>query len=122
MRSNTSAIRPLYSGEFARLAGVSTDTLHCYEHHRLLPAAPRSAAGYLLFPPEALLGVKLIRGALSIGFSGSELAADTVPPGVPKMKKLREKLYYSLEETSDGARRVFLSTSDQEALAAITSS
>jgi hypothetical protein len=44
---------------------------------------------------------------------------DTVPPGVPKMKKLREKLYYSLEETSDGARRVFLSTSDQEALAAI---
>lgn len=75
MRSNDSAIRPLYSGELARLAGVSTDTLRYYERRRLLPAAPRSASGYRLFPPHALLRVRLIRGALSIGFSIKELVA-----------------------------------------------
>jgi len=75
MRSNTSAIRPLYSGQFARLVGVSADTLRYYERHHLLPDAPRSASGYRLFPPEALLRVRLIRAALSIGFSVRELAA-----------------------------------------------
>ena len=75
MRSNASSTRPLHSGELARLAGVSTDTLRYYERRRLLQAAPRSASGYRLFPPEALIRVKLIRSALSIGFSVSELAA-----------------------------------------------
>ena len=75
MRSNASSARPLHSGELARLAGVSTDTLRYYERRRLLPTAPRSASGYRLFPPEALIRVKLIRGALSIGFSANELAA-----------------------------------------------
>ena len=75
MRSNASSTRPLHCGELARLGGVSTDTLRYYERRRLLPAAPRSASGYRLFPPEALVRVKLIRGALSIGFSVTELAA-----------------------------------------------
>lgn len=73
MRSNTSVIRPLYTGELARLAGVSTDTLRYYERRRLLPPAPRSASGYRLFPTHALVRVRLIRGALSIGFSIKEL-------------------------------------------------
>jgi DNA-binding transcriptional MerR regulator len=54
---------------------VSTDTLRYYERQRLLPVVPRSASGYRLFPPEALIRVKLIRGGLSIGFSVSELSA-----------------------------------------------
>lgn len=74
MRPNTSTIRPLYSGELAHLAGVSTDTLRYYERCRLLPAAPRSASGYRLFPREALVRVQLIRSALSLGFSVSDLA------------------------------------------------
>jgi DNA-binding transcriptional MerR regulator len=65
----------MYSGELARLAGVSTDTVRHYERRHLLPEAPRSASGYRLFPPEALARVRLIRGALSIGFSVRELAA-----------------------------------------------
>ena len=36
----------MYSGELARLAGISTDTLRYYERRRLLPVAPRSASGY----------------------------------------------------------------------------
>lgn len=65
----------MHSSELARLAGVSTDTLRYYERLRLLPVAPRSASGYRLFPVQALNRVRLIRGALAIGFSVRELAA-----------------------------------------------
>jgi len=73
--TNASPTRPFYSGELARLAGVSTDTLRYYERRGLLPSAPRSASGYRLFPQEAFLRVRMIRGALSLGFSVKELAA-----------------------------------------------
>jgi hypothetical protein len=43
---------------------------------------------------------------------------DTVPPGVPEMKKLREQIHYSFEETPNGGR-VVISSTDKEALAAI---
>ena len=43
---------------------------------------------------------------------------DTVPPGVPEMKKLRENIHYSFEETAKGGRVVIFS-SDADALAAI---
>jgi MerR family copper efflux transcriptional regulator len=65
----------MHSSDLARLAGVSTDTLRYYERLRLLPAAPRSASGYRLFPAQALHRVRLIRGALAIGFSVRELPA-----------------------------------------------
>jgi len=65
----------MHSSELARMAGVSTDTLRYYERLRLLPAAPRSALGYRLFPAQALNRLRLIRGALAIGFSVRELAA-----------------------------------------------
>jgi DNA-binding transcriptional MerR regulator len=67
-------VHPMHCGELARLAGVSTDTLRFYERRGLLPRAARSAAGYRLFPLAAVVRVKLVRGALSIGFSVSELA------------------------------------------------
>lgn len=66
--------RPLYSGELARRAGVSSDTLRHYERQGLLPPPQRSVAGYRLYPPETLARVRLIRGALSIGFTVRELA------------------------------------------------
>ena len=43
---------------------------------------------------------------------------DTVPPGVPEMKKLRENIRYSFEETPNGGRVVIFS-SNKEAVAAI---
>jgi DNA-binding transcriptional MerR regulator len=75
VRSNSSTNRLFFAGELARLAGVSPDTVRYYERRGLLPAAPRSVSGYRIFPREALARVQLIRGALSIGFSVSELAA-----------------------------------------------
>jgi DNA-binding transcriptional MerR regulator len=73
VRANAPINRPLNSGELARLAGVSPDTLRYYERRKLLPPVPRSTSGYRLFPPETLGRVRLIRAALSIGFSVSEL-------------------------------------------------
>jgi DNA-binding transcriptional MerR regulator len=75
VRANASTTRSLHSGELARRAGVSADTLRFYERRGLLASAPRTASGYRLFPPEALARVRLIRGALSIGFSVAELTA-----------------------------------------------
>jgi len=43
---------------------------------------------------------------------------DTVPPGVPDMKRLREKIHYSFDETPNGGR-VAIVTADKDSLAAI---
>jgi DNA-binding transcriptional MerR regulator len=98
VRSRVSTTQPIHSSELARLAGVSTDTLRYYARLRLLPTAPRSAAGYRLFPAQALDRVRLIRGALAIGFSVRELTtifAERDRGGAPCQRVLvlaREKL------------------------------
>jgi hypothetical protein len=43
---------------------------------------------------------------------------DTVPPGEPEMKQLREKIHYSFEETPAGGR-VVITTVNQDAIVAI---
>ncbi len=43
---------------------------------------------------------------------------DTTPPGVPEMKRLRDKIRYAYSETPNGGR-VVISTADPDALAAI---
>jgi DNA-binding transcriptional MerR regulator len=63
----------LLSGELARLAGVSPDTLRHYERIGVLPRPPRTPAGYRRYPASALERVRLIRRALAIGFSLDEL-------------------------------------------------
>lgn len=69
---NTAA-RAFRSGELATMAGVSRDTLRHYERNGLLAAAHRSQNGYRHYPPQALDRVRLIRGALAIGFTVDEL-------------------------------------------------
>ena len=64
----------LRSGELARLAGVSPDTLRHYELMGLLPPPPRSSNGYRCYPADAVQRVQLIRMALRLGFSIEELA------------------------------------------------
>ena len=64
----------LRSGELASLAEISPDTLRHYERMKLLAAPRRSPGNYRLYPPEALDRVRLIRRALGIGFSLSELS------------------------------------------------
>jgi DNA-binding transcriptional MerR regulator len=61
------------SGELARRAGVSVDTLRHYERRGLLPAARRESNGYRQYPPDTLDRVHLIQQALSLGFTLDEL-------------------------------------------------
>jgi DNA-binding transcriptional MerR regulator len=69
------AERPyLRSGDVARLTGVSPDTLRHYERRKLIAVPRRSAGNYRLYPPETVGRVRLIRRALAVGFSLSELA------------------------------------------------
>ena len=64
---------PLRSGELARLAGLSTDTLRHYERKGLLTSR-RASNGYREYPPDALPRVMLVQHALSVGFALDELA------------------------------------------------
>ncbi|HKP85552.1 MAG TPA: heavy metal-responsive transcriptional regulator [Blastocatellia bacterium] len=62
------------SGELARLAGVSTNTLRHYERIGLLRKPPRSRNGYREYPEAALDRVRLAQRALRVGFTLDELA------------------------------------------------
>ncbi|HEY0406792.1 MAG TPA: heavy metal-responsive transcriptional regulator [Pyrinomonadaceae bacterium] len=62
------------SGELAGLTGVSTDTLRHYERKGVLPRPRRSMNGYRVYPPETLERVRLVRRAISVGFTLDELA------------------------------------------------
>jgi DNA-binding transcriptional MerR regulator len=57
------------------MVGVSPDTLRLYERKGLLPTPVRSSNGYRCYFPESVGRVRLIRAALSIGFTLKELSA-----------------------------------------------
>ena len=62
------------SGELARQAGLSSDTLRHYERKGVLPKPQRAANGYRVYGPEALPRLQLVQRALAVGFSLNELA------------------------------------------------
>ena len=63
----------LRSGELAKLAGVSADTLRFYERKGLIPKPSRSSNGYRLYPAEILHRIRIIQSALAVGFTVQEL-------------------------------------------------
>src|SRR5258708_1265646 len=63
----------LRSGELAKQAGVSTDTLRHYERLGILAKPRRSDGNDHIYPPGSVSRVYLVRQALTIGFSLSEL-------------------------------------------------
>lgn len=64
----------LNSGELAKAAGVSTDTLRHYERKGVLARPQRGRNGYRQYPASALDRVRLVRRALAVGFTLDELA------------------------------------------------
>ncbi len=64
----------LRSGELARRAGVSADTLRVYERRGLLAPPLRAGNGYRIYPAESLERVLLIQRALAFGFTLPELS------------------------------------------------
>ena len=93
----------LRSGELAELSGISPDTLRHYERMKLLPVPPRSSGNYRLYPPEAIKRVQLIRHALAVGFSLTELAKILKvrdKDGAPcrEVKRLLEEKVHAMDE------------------------
>lgn len=68
------APKSLRSGELARLANVSADTLRHYEKIGILPCPPRTESGYRMYAASAVDRVKLVQYALQLGFSLAELS------------------------------------------------
>ena len=60
--------------QLARISSVKRETVRFYEQRGLLPAPPRSASGYRLYPPVAAKRVQFIKGAQTLGFSLDEIA------------------------------------------------
>jgi MerR family mercuric resistance operon transcriptional regulator len=58
----------------AQLGGVNLETIRYYERQGLLPAPPRTAAGYRVFPRDAARRLRFIKRSQELGFSLSEIS------------------------------------------------
>jgi DNA-binding transcriptional MerR regulator len=70
----SSGFKPLRSGDLAKAAGVSPDTIRHYEKIGVLRRATRRESGYRLYPASAVERVLVVQRALRIGFTLAELA------------------------------------------------
>ncbi|WP_349409821.1 Hg(II)-responsive transcriptional regulator [Pseudalkalibacillus sp. SCS-8] len=59
--------------ELAKLTGVNKETLRYYEKIGILPAPPRTASGYRLYPEETVKRIKFVRKAQELGFTLQEV-------------------------------------------------
>src|SRR5712692_8279375 len=67
-------VEKLTISRLAQLGGVNLETIRYYERQGLLPAPPRTAAGYRVFPREAARRLRFIKRAQELGFSLSEIS------------------------------------------------
>jgi hypothetical protein len=107
-------------------AGMGFDQEKTTHHFRLLPDGGSidvnaNEATDIITRNEIRDHLRHIAGMFSAGdFSIPMFVHDQTPPGVDKMKQLREAIGYEYQETERGGR-VEISTSDPEALEAIHS-
>lgn len=106
----TDTVASVRSGEMAELTGVSADTLRHYERIGVLARIPRTASGYRLYSRDTVVRVRVVQGALQMGFTLEQLAAifrvcdsDDVP-SQSVLDTTREKLR-SIEEQIEELRR-----------------
>lgn len=60
-------------GELATVSGLSTKTIRFYEQDGLVPAPPRTTAGYRDYPPDTATRLAFIRDAQSAGLALAEI-------------------------------------------------
>ncbi len=63
----------LLAGDVAKALGVGVQTLHYYEREGLIPAPPRSAAGYRLYSPALVERIAFVRKAQALGLPLAEI-------------------------------------------------
>jgi MerR family mercuric resistance operon transcriptional regulator len=64
----------LRSGEVADAAGVNPQTLRYYHRRGLLAEPQRSLGGHRLYPPDAVVVLRVIKAAQRLGFTLDEVA------------------------------------------------
>jgi DNA-binding transcriptional MerR regulator len=60
-------------GQLAAESGVSIDTIRFYERRGVLPAAPRTAAGYRIYTDASLTRIRRARRLQSLGLALDEV-------------------------------------------------
>ena len=86
-------------GELAGRAGINTSKIRFYESRGLLPPAARLANGYRDYDERALLTVRFIDRAQSLGFTLAEVARHLqLPEGVDRKARLQGRLEVKLKE------------------------
>jgi DNA-binding transcriptional MerR regulator len=60
-------------GEIAAAAGLTANTIRFYEQAGLLPAPPRTLAGYRDYPPETSARLRFVRDAQAAGLTLAEI-------------------------------------------------
>ena len=65
--------RQLLAGEVAKLLNVGVQTLHFYEREGLIPAPPRTDAGYRLYPVPVVERLRFIKRAQALGLPLTEV-------------------------------------------------
>ncbi len=60
-------------GQLAERAGFSVRMVHYYLKAGLLPEPQRTAAGYRLFPPDAVARLRTIRALQALGFLSPQI-------------------------------------------------
>lgn len=63
----------IFAGAAAAELGVGIQTLHYYEREQLIPAPPRTDAGYRVYPPDLMERLRFIRRAQALGLTLSEV-------------------------------------------------
>lgn len=94
-------------GQVAKAAHVNIETIRYYEREGLIPAPPRTPAGYRQYTDEAVRRVRFMKRAQTLGFSLDEvgtLLAVRVRPGsachevVAEANKAIERIDHKIAE------------------------
>ena len=130
----------------ASASGGGSDTTQDEQHHQHMNERGEQGMGFSQSATSHHFLIQSTGGAIQVGVKDSKDTAgrdhirmhlghiakafangdfdipmfvhDTIPPGVPQMKKMRRDISYSFEETPSGGQ-VLIRTSNAEALAAI---
>ena len=78
LRVNSKVYNPLmrlglFIGELTHEAGVDAWTIRYYEKERLIPAAPRSATHYRIYPKDTVDLIRFIKTAQGLGLTLEEI-------------------------------------------------
>lgn len=104
------ASKSLHSGDIARLTGVSPDTIRHYERIGIFPKCSRTRSGYRVYAQESVQRIQLVRRALQLGFTLTELAKilrvrDTGAAPCHRVLQMTEEKLHSLEQQIQELRR-----------------